>query len=146
MLKPRILIGVVDDEEPVRKALARLFGSEGFEVNAFASGREFLHSLTTRCPDCVVLDLHLPELSGMEVQAQLEQEHFHVPVIMITGRDEPGVAERARAAGAAAYLTKPLEKRDLLEAIAAATSNHFIAERAKAATPRPSPRLLAQEP
>ena len=114
-------ISVVDDDEPVRKALRRLVGAAGFEVQTFASGKQFLESLKLRRPDCAVVDLHLPMLTGLEVQEQLTREHAPFPVIMITGRDEPGLSERARAAGAAAFLCKPIDQAVLLETIVSVT-------------------------
>jgi len=121
MINQRLKISIVDDDQSVRKALFRLCGSAGFGVETFASGREFLDSLEKQRPDCVILDLHLPGLSGSDVQQQLAQQSPKLPIIMITGRDDPGVGDRLRIAGAAAYLNKPLEERGLLEAVAAAT-------------------------
>jgi FixJ family two-component response regulator len=114
------MIDIVDDEEAVRKALGRLFRAAGYEVETFATGHEFLDSLEKQRPDCVVMDLHLPGLSGLEVQQYLAMVTPDVPVIMITGRDEPGVKERLQAAGAVAYLRKPFEAHELLEAVSAA--------------------------
>jgi FixJ family two-component response regulator len=113
-------MAVVDDEEPIRKALQRLLRAAGLEADTFASGREFLLSLSQRRPDCVILDLHLPGLSGLEIQQQLSLEKPNVPCIIITGKDEPGLRERALAAGAAAYLRKPLDEKVLFEAISSA--------------------------
>jgi FixJ family two-component response regulator len=121
VLPPRLLISVIDDEEPVRKALGRLFTSLGFGVETFSNGPEFLSSLQDHRPDCAILDLHLPGLSGLEVQERLGHEHISFPVIIVSGRAEPGLPERARAAGAAAFLSKPLEEQDLLQAIASVT-------------------------
>jgi FixJ family two-component response regulator len=115
-----LAIAVVDDEAPVRKALGRLLRAAGFSVETFASGIEFLGSLQIRRPDCTILDLHLPGLSGLEVQEQLARDKNSLPCIVITGKDEPGVAERVRAAGASAYLKKPLDERVLLAAISSA--------------------------
>jgi FixJ family two-component response regulator len=115
------LISVVDDEASVRQALGRLFFAAGFQVETFASARDFLDSLNKKLPDCVVLDLHLPDLSGEEVIQQVRREELKLPIVMITGSDKPGVAKRVLAQGAASYLLKPVNERDLLGAIAAAT-------------------------
>jgi two-component system, LuxR family, response regulator FixJ len=115
-------IAVVDDEEPIRKALMRLMRSVGLGVETFASGPEFLQSLDTRLPDCVVLDLHMPQMNGFSVQAHLAQKHAAVPVIILTGHDLPNARERAMAGGASAFLRKPVLDRTLLDAISAATS------------------------
>ncbi len=112
----RLRISIVDDDEPVRKALCRLVGSVGFEAQPFASGRQFLDSLKLQRPACAILDVHLPVLSGLEVVQQLTRQKLLLPLVLITGREEPGLRERVRAVGAA-FLCKPLEKRVLLETI-----------------------------
>jgi CheY-like chemotaxis protein len=81
--KTRLLIAVVDDEEPIRKALMWLMRSAGMNVEAFASGAEFLKSLDTRVPDCVVLDLHMPHMNGFYVQAHLARKYAALPVIIL---------------------------------------------------------------
>ena len=131
MFATRLRISVVDDEEAMRKALSRLFDSAGFEVKTYASGCEFLDSLEQNRPDCVVLDLHMPELSGLEVHARVGQENPKLPVIFMTGLDEPGLRERLTSAGAAAYLKKPFDERELLEAIATATFKNTAQEKTK---------------
>ena len=118
----RMRVAIVDDEEPVRKALRRLFLSAGIDVETFASGTEFLESLETRRPDCVVLDLHLPGLTGLDVQERIVQAGIRLPVVIITGNDQAGIAERALAAGVSAYLRKPLDDTILLAAIASAVA------------------------
>ena len=122
MTKTRLLIAVVDDDPPVRKALMRLMRSAGLSVETFASGAEFLKSIETRLPDCVVLDLHMPHMNGFNVQTSLAGKYAAVPVIIITGHDLPQARERAMASGASAFLRKPVHDRTLLDAISAATS------------------------
>jgi FixJ family two-component response regulator len=121
--KACLLIAIVDDEEPVRKALMRLMRSVGLSVDTFASGPEFLQSLDTRLPDCVVLDLHMPHMNGFTVQAHLAQKCAALPVIIFTGHDLPNARERAMAGGASAFLRKPVLDRTLLDAISAATAS-----------------------
>ncbi len=123
MTKACLLIAIVDDEEPVRKALMRLMRSVGLSVETFASGPEFLKSLDTRLPDCVVLDLHMPHMNGFSVQAHLAQKYAALPVIIFTGHDLPQARERAMAGGASAFLRKPVLDRTLFGAISAATSS-----------------------
>ena len=118
----RPLISVVDDEAPVGKALQRLLRCAGLNAETFASGAAFLDSLQTHTPDCVILDLHLPQMDGFEVQDRLAQADARVPVIVITGRDSPQARERALAGGAVAYLPKPVDGPALLDAIAVATA------------------------
>jgi FixJ family two-component response regulator len=113
----RPLIAVVDDEEPVRKALRRLMRSSGFDAESFASGAAFLASVEGSVPDCLVLDLHMPGLSGFEVQRRFARTHPLVPVVVITGHDLPETKSRVLAAGAAAYLRKPVDAEMLLGAI-----------------------------
>ena len=120
--KARPLIAVVDDEEPVRKALMRLMCSAGLSVETFGSGAEFLKSLDTRLPDCVVLDLHMPQMDGFSVQVSLGRKCAALPVIILTGHDLPQARERAMQGGASAFLRKPVLDRTLLDAISAATA------------------------
>jgi len=115
-------IAVVDDEEAIRKALMRLMRSAGLSVETFASGGEFLKSLDTRLPDCVVLDLHMPHMNGFNVQAHLARKCAALPVIIVTGHDLPNARERSMAGGASAFLRKPVLDRTLLDAISAAIS------------------------
>jgi FixJ family two-component response regulator len=116
-------IAVVDDEEPIRKALMRWMRSAGLSVETFASGPQFLKSLDTRRPDCVVLDLHMPHMDGFNVQAHLARNYDALPVIIFTGHDLPSARERAMAGGASAFLRKPAHDRTLLDAISAATAS-----------------------
>ncbi len=108
MTKASPHIAIIDDEEPIRKALMRLMRSVGLSVETFASGPEFLKSIETRLPDCVVLDLHMPHMNGFNVQAHLAQKYAALPVIIITGHDLPQARERAMAGGASAFLRKPV--------------------------------------
>ena len=121
MNKPRILIAVVDDEEAVRIALRRLLRSAEFDVETFPTGAEFLESLKSHHPDCVVLDLHMPRVNGFAVQAQLAADGPHLPIIVITGHDSAETRERVLAGDVSAYLRKPVDDQTLLDAIAIAT-------------------------
>ena len=123
MTKTQPHVAVVDDEEPIRKALMRLMRSVGLSVETFASGPEFLQSLDTRLTDCVVLDLHMPQMDGFNVQASLARKCAALPVIIVTGHDLPHARERAMAGGASAFLHKPVLDRILLDAISAATAH-----------------------
>jgi CheY-like chemotaxis protein len=110
-------IAIVDDEEPVRKALKRLLRASGLEAESYASGKEFLEAIVLRRPDCVVLDLHMPGMSGLEVLRELRDGRAPLPAVVITAYEEPETREQCLAAGAAAYLRKPLDERLLLNAI-----------------------------
>jgi FixJ family two-component response regulator len=117
---PRPLIAIVDDEESVRRALRRLMVSAGFRAQTFSCGAALLSSLSLEHPSCVVLDLHMPELSGFELQVQLNGSAQPVPVVVITGHDTPEAEKRVMDAGAIAYLRKPIDDQELLEAVAKA--------------------------
>jgi FixJ family two-component response regulator len=114
------LLAVVDDDADVRVALQRLVCSAGFAVETYASGAEFLRSVEDHEPDCVVLDLHMPEMSGFDVQCLLALEHAGVPVVVVTGHDTPESRVRALKLGAKAYLCKPVDDEVLLSAIGSA--------------------------
>ena len=116
------LIAVVDDEEPVRKALKRLLRAAGLEAEGYASGRLFLEGAATRPPDCVVLDLHMPVMSGLQVLRALQAARRMLPIVVITAHDAPEAREQCLAAGASAYLRKPLDEHVLLGTISAAVS------------------------
>ena len=120
MVKLRRRIAVVDDDPSVRKALARLLRASDLDADAYGSAQQFLESLQTSAPDCLVLDLQMPEMNGLALQRELGRAGIRLPIVVITGHDEPGMQARCLAAGAAAYLRKPLEERTLLAAIEAA--------------------------
>jgi FixJ family two-component response regulator len=116
--KPRPLVAIVDDEEPIRKALGRLLSSAGFDVETFPSGAAFLESLANRTPHCVVLDLHMPLMNGFDVQTRLAASPgIPVPVVIITGHDSDETRDRALAGRPVAYLRKPVDDQTLLDAI-----------------------------
>jgi FixJ family two-component response regulator len=122
MDRSRLRVAVIDDDESVRKALKRLLRAANLDADTYASGREFLDSLASRVPDCVVLDLHMPGMNGLDVQRQLAASVRRVPIVIITGHDEPQARAQCLAAGAAAYLRKPLDDEALLDAIERAAS------------------------
>ncbi len=111
------LVAVVDDEESVRTALGRLIRASGFGVATYSSGLEFLHSLKQQKPDCVVLDLRMPVVSGFDVQIALGRADASVPVVIITGDDSPESRARTLQHGACACLRKPVDDALLLDAI-----------------------------
>ncbi len=113
----RLRIAVIDDDESVRKALKRLLRAANLDADTFASGRDFLDSLAAQLPDCIVLDLHMPGMNGLDVQQQLARSGLQLPIVVITGHDEPLARAQCLSAGAAAYLRKPLDDEALLDAI-----------------------------
>lgn len=120
VVKQHPLVAIVDDEECVLKALHRLLRSAGLNVETFAGGTEFLDSLPDHRPDCLILDIHMPGVTGFDVMAFLIAKGWSVPVIVITGHDSPEAYERAMAAHASAYLRKPIGDQMLLDVITAA--------------------------
>jgi FixJ family two-component response regulator len=114
------LIAVLDDEESIRRALQRLLRSAGFDVQTFASGAEFLESLGTRRPGCLVLDIHMRGMTGFDVLAALESLPLRVPTLVITAFDDETAEARALQAGALRFMRKPIREDDLLDAVAAA--------------------------
>ena len=117
MDRSRLHVAVIDDDESVRRALSRLLRAANLDADTFASGRDFIDSLAAQVPDCVVLDVHMPGMNGLDVQLQLVRSGFRIPVVVITGHDEPQARAQCLAAGAAAYLRKPLDDVALLDAI-----------------------------
>ncbi|HEU4778541.1 MAG TPA: response regulator [Steroidobacteraceae bacterium] len=111
------LIAIVDDEESVRLALARMLRASSFEVTIYRSGEEFLESLQTVVPDCAVLDFQMPGLSGRDVQRALAVAKVSVPIIIVTAHDQPSLREKVLADGAVAYFTKPLRRDTLIAAL-----------------------------
>ncbi len=114
------IVFVVDDDLSVRRSTERLIRSVGMEVQTFASAREFLKNPRTERPACLVLDLRLPGLNGMDLQHQLTQSGIHIPIIFITGHGDIPTSVRAMKAGAVEFLTKPFRSRNLLDAVRAA--------------------------
>lgn len=107
------VIAIVDDNEGVRRGLRRMMLSLAYAPVTFASGEEFLDGMAGASPDCVILDLHLPALRGIDVLERLRSEGSTLPVIIVTGIDQPGMRERCLDAGASAYLTKPIGSADI---------------------------------
>jgi FixJ family two-component response regulator len=114
------IIAVVDDEPSVRTMLGRLLRLAHHQVAAFASGEAFLASLATRRPACAVLDIHMPGLSGFDVQSRMHAEGIDVPVVFITASDDVTLDRSAAALDAVRLLRKPFSSVELLAAVDAA--------------------------
>src|SRR5262245_62034683 len=112
-------IFVVDDDVSFREALARLFRSVGLRAEMFGSTAELLESKLPDVAGCLVLDIRLPGLSGLDFQAELARQNIHVPIIFITGHGDIPMSVRAMKAGAIEFLTKPVREQDLLDAVQA---------------------------
>ncbi|HET7608639.1 MAG TPA: response regulator [Gammaproteobacteria bacterium] len=111
------LIAIVDDEVSICRALLRLLRVTDYRAEAFNSPILFLESLAKRVPDCVVLDLQMPMMTGVELQEHLARLADPPPVIIITAHDEPKTRERCLALGAVRYLRKPIEGEMLIDSI-----------------------------
>jgi FixJ family two-component response regulator len=111
------MVCVVDDDDSILRALRRLLDATGFRVETFSSAEQFLESEHRGKADCLVLDLHLGGLSGLDLQQQLATSGVGLPVVLITAHDEPRTRERARRAGAIEYLRKPFDGNWLINAI-----------------------------
>jgi FixJ family two-component response regulator len=108
---------VVDDDESVRSSLTRLLRSAGLNVETFASAHEFLISPRADVPGCLVLDVRMPGLNGLELQKRMAEIQIDIPIVFITGHGDVPTSVRAMKAGATEFLTKPFRDEDLLEAI-----------------------------
>ena len=110
-------IALLDDEAPVRVALGRLLRLADYEVLAYASGEEFLAAVGDCVPDCAVLDVHLPGLTGIQVQQRLQSGAVRFPVVFITASEDAAVDRDAREAGGLCVLRKPFSSAELLASI-----------------------------
>src|SRR5438445_12831759 len=117
MTEPTPIVFVVDDDPSVRRAIKRLVGSVRLEVELFGSAQEFLRSKRPDAPSCLVLDIRLPGISGLDFQRELAQGNIHIPVIFIPAHGHIPMTVRAMKAGAVEFLTKPFRDQDLLDAI-----------------------------
>ena len=114
------IVLVVDDDLEVREALSSLFRSVGLEAKLFASAAELLQHKLPEAPCCIVLDIRLPGVGGLDFQDQLTKANIHVPIVMITGHGDIPMSVRAMKAGAVDFLTKPFRHQDMLDAVAQA--------------------------
>jgi FixJ family two-component response regulator len=120
---------VVDDDESVRESLESLIRSAGLTVETFASAHEFLSERRADEPGCLVLDIRLPGLSGLDLQQQLAEIKIEIPIVFITGHGDIPTSVRAMKAGAVEFLTKPFRDEDLLDAIRQAVERDRVARR-----------------
>ena len=130
MLNQPTRVAIVDDDASVLKALSRLLGTCSYRTATYRSAREFLDSLQYGMPECLVVDMQMPEFTGLDLLHHLTHHGIQIPSIVITGHDEAGVRERCEAAGTRAYLLKPLRGEALIAAIDAATGRERVEEAA----------------
>jgi len=117
MSESESIVFVVDDDPSVRSAIERLIGTVGLQVQLFGSAQEFLASKLPNVPSCLVLDIRLPGISGLNLQRQLAKANIQIPIIFITAHGDIPMTVRAMKAGAVEFLTKPFRDQDLLDAI-----------------------------
>jgi FixJ family two-component response regulator len=132
MAEPKEIVFVVDDDVSVREALASLIRSADFSVQSFASAQEFLAFPRPDVPGCLVLDVELPEVTGLDLQEELAKSDVQIPIIFLTGHGDIPMSVRAIKAGALEFLTKPFDDQDLLQAIYQAVKRDRVTRRERA--------------
>jgi FixJ family two-component response regulator len=115
--EPDAIIAIVDDDASVREGLQSLIRSAGWRVETFVSAQEFLGRLGAQAPSCVILDLQLPGLSGLDLQKQMAEVGLEIPIVFLTGHGDIPASVQAMKAGAVEFLTKPLDEQKLLQAV-----------------------------
>jgi FixJ family two-component response regulator len=134
MKKADQLVFVIDDDPSMRTAIKELIEAVGLSCQTFESGQEFLEANLPDIPSCLVLDVRLPGLSGLNLQRELAERRIHIPVIFITGHGDIPMSVQAMKAGALEFLTKPFRDQDLLDAIEQATERDRAARRQRTET------------
>lgn len=119
-------IYIVDDDDSFRDSLAGLFRSVGLQARLFRSTQEFLEDKQPDCSGCLVLDVRLPGMSGLDFQAELERAGVHLPIVFITGYGDIPMSVKAMKGGAIEFLTKPVREQDLLDAVQTAVERSKI--------------------
>ena len=115
-MKPNV-VAIVDDDKQVRDSLHDLMESAGFRSLEFASAEEFLNSSEREHTACLITDIRMPGISGLELQSKLKQEHYRIPIIFITAQGDEKMRMQALRAGAVRFLTKPFDDEVLLEGV-----------------------------
>jgi FixJ family two-component response regulator len=123
MRKHLLTVSIVDDEPSVREALVRLLRAQSINTPDFASGADFIRSLQDGLPDCLVVDFHMPEMTGLELQQHLRREGAHIPTVVITAHADVTIRHLCQEAGAKSFLIKPLENAVLVNAIKSAVED-----------------------
>jgi FixJ family two-component response regulator len=131
-LETRSVVCIVDDDISIRDALCTLIRSVGFEVQTFTAAPEFLNAELPDVPTCLVLDVRLPGLSGLDLQRELSRTGVYIPIIFISGHGDIPMTVRAMKAGAVEFLMKPVREQDLLDAVTQAIDKDRAARRQRA--------------
>jgi FixJ family two-component response regulator len=124
MKKEQAKVFVVDDDASIRKSLERLFRSVGLDVEVFSTGQDFLLNVLHEGPSCLILDVRMPGISGLELQEKLLTRELPMPIIFITGHGNIPMSVRAIKAGAVDFLEKPFDEQVLLDAVHKALAEH----------------------
>jgi FixJ family two-component response regulator len=132
MAEPDATVFVVDDDASVREALSALLRSAGWNAQVFGSAQEFLARPPPDLPGCLVLDVRLPGLSGLDLQSRMAELDLDIPIVFITAHGDVPTSVRAMKAGAVEFLTKPFLDQDLLDAIGKAVERHRVTRRRRA--------------
>jgi FixJ family two-component response regulator len=120
--KPRPIIAIVDDEPSFSQGLSRLLGAHDFKVHIFDSSEDFIERRATHNVACIILDVHMGGMSGIDLRRRLAAEGSTIPVIFMTAHDSVAVRDEATEAGCAAFLTKPFSGHELVDVIRKATA------------------------
>jgi FixJ family two-component response regulator len=131
-LETRSVVCIVDDDISIRDALCTLIRSVGFEVQTYTAAPEFLNAELPDVPTCLVLDVRLPGLSGLDLQRELSRTGVYIPIIFISGHGDIPMTVRAMKAGAVEFLMKPVREQDLLDAVTQAIDKDRAARRQRA--------------
>jgi len=134
MTEPAAIVFVVDDDPSVRRAIKRLVESVGLHVELYGSASEFMANTHPEVASCLVLDIRLPGISGLDFQRELAEANLRIPIIFITGHGDIPMSVRAMKAGAVEFLTKPFRDQDLLDAIQVALERDRVRRRHQAET------------
>jgi RNA polymerase sigma factor (sigma-70 family) len=134
MAEPESIVFVIDDDASVRDALRSLIRSVGLEVELFGSAQEFLKRKPSETPSCLILDIRLPGISGLDFQRRLAATGVHTPIVFITGHGDIPMSVRAMKQGAVEFLTKPFRDQDLLDAIQVALERDRVRRQREAKT------------
>jgi FixJ family two-component response regulator len=118
------IVHVVDDDEAVRGALSRLLRSVGYGIRSHATATEFLKAVLPDAPGCIVLDVRMPGVSGLELQEHLNRSDVSLPLVLMSGHGDIPMSVRAMKAGAVDFLTKPFREQDMLDAVGSAVEIH----------------------
>ena len=145
-MNSRVVVHVVDDDEAIREGLCALLSTVSVEARAYATAGDFLDIATPGMTGCLVLDVRMPGMSGLELQQILNERGIHLPVILISGHGDVPMAVRAMKAGAVDFLLKPFNEQDLLDRVLAALNSNDQESRRSQAMKEAAARFAALTP